>query len=884
MTMLPSSALFRTIFDSTFQFIGLLKPDGTLIAANQTALDFGGLTAEDVVGKPFWECHWWTISSETQAELRTAIQQAVQGTFIRYEVDVRGAGEHVATIDFSLTPVFDKAGNIIHLIPEGRDITNQKQTETLLAGVLMSSLDGIAVFRAVRDSDGKIVDFGWLFANPQVEVLLQRPIDTLIGQRLLDVLPGNRDLGLFDSYVQVVETGVPASHEFFYDHDNIQGWFQNTAVKLDDGFTVTFRDITQQKAAEEMRLALSAAQMGTWEIHLETQEITRSQSTDRLFGYIPDGTRRVIDDYMRQVHPDDVTRVAQAITYSITQQAEHTVEYRIIQPDNRVRWVVSRGNVVLDAAGQPVRLVGALTDITKRKQTEEALHESEARYRHLANAIPQIVWTSAADGTQEYLNQRWTEYTGISFEESRGGNTQQAIHPDDQERAQTAWNVSQQNDTPYEAELRLRRFDGLYRWHLARSIPIRDATGTVIRWFGTSTDIHAQKEAEAAQREAKEAAETAQQMQSAFLANMSHEIRTPLTSMIGFATLLTQSLAGKERTLAQRIEEGGKRLLETLNAVLMLARLEANRVEITLEALSVATEVQEIIPLYQRQAEAKGLVLALDVLPAAHTAHVRLDRGALTSIIQNLIANALKFTEQGSIMVIVDADTADPPWVHISVEDTGVGIAPPSLPHLFDTFRQGDVDATRTQSGIGVGLAIAKQLTEKLGGTISVTSTLGYGSRFTVSFPCTEADSTQLVTQWEETVPMEHIRKHVLLVEDNADTQMLMEELLEHAWALTVAANGQEALAVAQERLDTTGQPFDAILMDIHLGGGLNGIDVLTALRALREYQTVPIAALTAYALPEDRERFLKMGFDAYLSKPFTADELFDLLAHLLPM
>lgn len=1020
---------FRTIFDSTFQFIGLLEPDGTLIEANQTALDFGGLTTADVIGKPFWECAWWTISPETQARLQAAIQQASHGEFVRYEVDVLGLAGRVVTIDFSLKPIFDGSGHVTRLIPEGRDITDQKRSEALLSSVLMSSLDGIAALKSVRDAQGTIVDFEWLLVNPQAEALLKCSAEDMIGKRLLETLPGNRDLGLFDAYVRVVETGVPTNHEFYYDHDSIQGWFQNTAVKLGDGFAVTFRDVTEQKEAEEMRLALAAAQMGTWEINLSTQEVIRSHSLDRLFGYVPGGKRRTLDSYTQRIYADDKARFSEALLPYDRQPTNHEVEFRILQPDGGVRWVVARGQVVLDADGHPARLVGVLTDISERKQAEEELRASEARaqrnlaelqaiyatapvglcfvdtnlrfvsinqnlaefnglpvaatigrtlrevlptiadviephyrqaiqtgeplmdreihgtlarmpgvertclisyypvknaqgmvlgvnvvvqditarkraeewlraseerYRHLADAMPQIIWISDASGAIEYLNQRWMQYTGMTLQQSHTEGTTTAIHPDDRERVRATWQVALQAGIPYEVELRLRRVDGVYRWHLARSIPICDATGAIVNWFGTSTDIHTQKEAEVALQEARDAAEAAKQMQSTFLANMSHEIRTPLTSMIGFASLLARKLDGKSRVQAQRIEEGGKRLLETLNAILMLAKLEAGRVEVELEDLHLAAELQEVVKFYQKQAEEKGLLVAFDVTPRATTARARLDRGALTSIVQNLFSNAIKYTEQGSIIVTVDAHAgaaqhlrangsgATAGWVSVHVEDTGVGIDPAFLPHIFDAFRQENPDASRSQLGSGLGLSIAKQLAEKMHGTITVESRLGHGSRFTVSFPLAATPANAPIPANSAATAQVPVRYHVLLVEDNPDTQMLITELLESQYALTVVTQAQEALAAAQHILDGAGHPFDAVLMDINLGGGLSGTDVLTALRATRAYQGVPIAALTAYALPGDQERFLQAGFNAYLRKPFTVEELLDLVSRLV--
>jgi CheY-like chemotaxis protein len=376
---------------------------------------------------------------------------------------------------------------------------------------------------------------------------------------------------------------------------------------------------------------------------------------------------------------------------------------------------------------------------------------------------------------------------------------------------------------------------------------------------------------------------------------MSHEIRTPLTSMIGYASLLARRLEGKPRSQAQRIEEGGKRLLETLNAVLMLAKLEAGRVEVAFETIHVAAEVREVARLHQPQAEAKGLRMTVHVTPAATRVRAALDRGALNSILQNLISNAIKFTETGGVTITVDCDknlpsdsdldevAAPSGWVHIHVADTGIGIAPAFLPHIFNAFHQESSGMSRLHDGIGLGLAISQQLAEKMQGTITVVSEKGQGSRFTVSFPQVLAEEPEDQSGPAELVAGSQSPCHILLVEDNEDIRKLLEALLEDRCLLTAVTNAGEAQEVVHDLMDTLEQTFDAVLVDVHLGGGPSGTDLLRILREIPAYRDVPIAALTAYALPGDRERFLQAGFDAYLRKPFTADELTEFTAQLLP-
>lgn len=250
-------------------------------------------------------------------------------------------------------------------------------------------------------------------------------------------------------------------------------------------------------------------------------------------------------------------------------------------------------------------------------------------------------------------------------------------------------------------------------------------------------------------------------------------------------------------------------------------------------------------------------------------------------MLQNLIGNAIKFTQTGGIVVSVERSSDGKVLVHVT--DTGIGISPEFLPHLFDSFSQESTGLARHYEGSGLGLSIAKQLAEKMGGTISVESVKGEGSRFTISFPLSAAppeNGTEAVPSEPSSEDLSH--KRLLVVEDNEDTRLLMESLLESMCTVEVKARAVEAVARARTAAEVEERPFDAILADINLGTGPSGYEVLRELRTVPAYREVPIAAVTAYALPGDREKLLAEGFDAYLGKPFTAEELISLVEHLL--
>ncbi len=514
----------------------------------------------------------------------------------------------------------------------------------------------------------------------------------------------------------------------------------------------------------------------------------------------------------------------------------------------------------------------------------EELEDKARRQRIILETSAEGIIVTDGQGIIETFNRAAQRIFGYTAEEVKGRNVNMLVFRDEHDKGANG-QVSFEDAGRWRLlgnghEVTGRRKNG-ETFPISLSLSSFELGGEK-KYAGFLQDITRRKQYEQTLHEAKLSAEAANKAKSAFLANMSHEIRTPLTGIIGFASLLARQVSGKHKKYSQLIESSGVRLKETLNSVLDLAKLEAKRVEVQLGLLQVHTEAQEVVQFFQTQAQHKNLTLDFRVDPESEDACARLDRGAFSSILHNLIGNALKFTETGGVVVSVEADAER---VHVHVTDTGVGIDPSFMPHLFDVFRQESTGLSRSHEGSGLGLSITQRLVVLMDGEISVESEKGQGSTFTVSFPLAHAEETRpgLEVLGVDEARKAHssmllsgqVKPRVLLVEDNENTQFLIENLLEDAYALTVVSNAEDAL------LEAFNTEYDLVLMDINLGEGANGADVLRELRAMPTYSTVPIAALTAYALPGDKERFLEMGFSAYLSKPFNAEELLTLAARM---
>lgn len=396
-----------------------------------------------------------------------------------------------------------------------------------------------------------------------------------------------------------------------------------------------------------------------------------------------------------------------------------------------------------------------------------------------------------------------------------------------------------------------------------------------------ASDQTEQERARAEAAAARTHAETMQALQTTFLNNMSHELRTPLVALTGFLELLEEDEldSTERREVVGSLRRSALRLHRTLDALLDLARLESGRPDLRPEPVPVATVVHEALPPFREEARRKGLVLDLRV---GEPARALIDRAALHRIVTALVSNAVKFTAAGRVDVEVGADSHR---VFVRVRDTGPGIPPDFLPHLFAPFRQGSSGLGREHEGTGLGLTITKRLVDLMGGRIMVESAPGEGTTVTVAFartwatPTPDGDGATAVAEapppgLPPTITPLAARPRALVVEDNADTARLMERLLANAFTVERAADGREALEMACRTW------YDLVLLDINLGPGLDGISVLRRLRALSAYAYVPVVAVTTYTAPGDRERFLAAGFNAYLPKPFDRKALRTAVEH----
>ncbi|MEG3898031.1 MULTISPECIES: PAS domain S-box protein [unclassified Microcoleus] len=512
------------------------------------------------------------------------------------------------------------------------------------------------------------------------------------------------------------------------------------------------------------------------------------------------------------------------------------------------------------------------------------LHESEARFRALADNIAQLAWMTDATGGIFWYNQRWFDYTGTALEEMQGWGWQQVHHPEHVDRVVEKFRRCIETGELWEDTFPLRGKDGSYRWFLSRAVPIRDDGGKVLRWCGTNTDITDRKLA-AAERErllarekaAREEAERANRVKDEFLAVLSHELRTPLNPIVGWAKLLQSNILTpeKQRYALETIERNAKLQTQLIEDLLDVSGILQGKVSLNIVPVDLAGAIGPAIETVRLSAQVKSIQISTQFAP--HLGPVLGDAGRLQQVVWNLLSNAIKFTSPGGkIEIVLDRVDTD---AQITVTDTGKGIDPDFLPYVFDYFRQADSTFTRKFGGLGLGLAIVRHLVELHGGTVKSDSPgEGQGATFTVRIPLmpVQPQTSPAAPAPEQSFNLSGIR--VLAVDDDADARDLVVFLLEDCGAsVTAVANAADALAVLTQSVP------DLLLSDIGMPD-TDGYMLLRQVRALPPEQggLVPAIALTAYAGEINYQQALAAGFQRHISKPLDPNKLVQAMLDLL--
>jgi PAS domain S-box-containing protein len=661
-------------------------------------------------------------------------------------------------------------------------------------------------------------------------------------------------------------------------------------------------DITKQIKLRDEQLLL---QRVLEEKNLTLQEILRQMPAGIIVLSVPTGVLLMSNDLGRQIleqNPElrksaDFSRVGSEAAGVPPGTAANFAGRRLMLGEKFYEDIIAcknpQGQIILvELSAAPVRnsagdiIAGILvfSDVTRRRQVEESIMKSKERLDLVARCTSHVVWEWDLNTATVWRNENAVRFFGGGSGDEPDSYDwwSRRLHNDDRDRvlASVARSIKDR-DQQWTEEYRLRRIDGSYANVEDKAAIVMNDFGEPIRVVGAFADISVRKEAEERLRAASLAADFANQAKSQFLANVSHEIRTPLGVIMGFADFILDpdQTIEESRSCAATIRRNSEQLLLLIDELLDLSKIEADHLHLETLPFSVHDLFNELYSLLNFKARSKGIELVIqldDMLPK----WIESDPLRIRQVLINIIGNAIKFTQKGSVTVLVKAlDQQDrhlPVTFCISVKDSGIGISAEQGKNLFLPFMQADNSMTRKYGGTGLGLALSRRLARLLHGDVSLQeSTPSQGSTFMITFEAKSVDGREdAETKAATKLGLVHsgeplLGVRVLLVEDALDNQVLVTRLLKRAGAVVVvASSGQEGV----ERAKT--EHFDIVLMDIQMPGNLDGYEATAALRKIGFQK--PIIALTAHARPADRERSIQVGFNDHLTKPIDRNMLLE--------
>lgn len=891
------------------QGVVITTPDQRVISVNDAFVRQTGYSSDEMLGKTCLILQGPATKRETMEALHLAINErrAFSCEILNYRKD-----QSMFWSEWKITPAFDEQGQLSHFIGVMQDITERKMA---MESVLQSKHDLLEAEQSTHVGH-------WVWEASTDKITWS---DEMV--RIWRRAPEEYKGDLFEMirrtvYPEDQETVIATCKEAFEDREDYQpfeyriylpdGSLRNiwakTGRKQKDArgrivrLTGTVQDITERKRAEEerrlidarMEHAFGSSPIGMALIDIEGRFLRVNPVLCTMFGYTEEDLLN--HDWRRFAHPEDVNIDRPQIAQLLTGEIEtYEVHKRYFHKNGTGIWLQVNVSLVRDAFGVPVNFVTQIQDITQRLI-------SEAQLNQLSQAVEQsteAIIITDVHGNIEYVNDTFVAKTGFERSEVLG-QTPKVLNsgqtPD--EIFSQLWQTIGEGKT-WKGELINRRKDGSLSVEYATISPLRQSDGTITHFVSTQEDINEKKKlGEELDRHrhhleelvvsrtkelaiARELAEAANRAKSNFIANMSHEIRTPMNGVLGMTYLaLTGATDPKQRDYLQKIHLSGQHLLHIVDDILDFSKIEAGKMAIEGIDFSLDELMGKLSAIMNTKVAGRQLSLSIQIEPDVPK-HMHGDPHRLSQILINYTNNAIKFTEKGEIAVRVKKinDTPSGWLMRFEVQDPGIGMNEQQQSKLFQSFEQADSSTTRKYGGTGLGLAISKQLAILMGGEVGVESIEGVGSTFWFSALIEQpkaiiVDEAQVPVQINAAYHLARLNQRrnpirILLVDDNEFNQQVGSELLmEKGCQVLLAGDGEQAVNMVQL------EEFDCVMMDIQMPV-MDGLEATRQIRAMPRFSELPIIAITANAMNEDRIHCLAAGMNDFVPKPFPPDVLY---------
>jgi PAS domain S-box-containing protein len=877
----------RTLVQSASHMLVVMGLDRTILWVNKAWETRTGYALDEVRGHnpgQFLRC------PDTGPDVGPTLRREMEaGRRVRVDMLCESRDGERYWLNIDVQPTYGPDGAVDGFVAVHTDITERKiQEQAAIAARnrLQATLNAMPDIVVELDSQGRFIA-----VHASDSDLLLQPAHTLIGQPLEAVLRAEvAQLGR-TIMADVDATGVVRGHRYQLQTSGGMRWFELSASARppeapggDPGYVVVARDISGLHEAEaalreantRYDLAVTGSLMAIWDNDIASKQLYFSPRLNEIIGGPPGDWAGPTADFMERLHPEDRARIEAATGHHLSTDEPYNQEMRVRDERGGYVHVRVRGKAIRDESGKAVRMAGSLLDITAEREAEAQARRLGVRAQIALKAGRLGVWEQ--DGSTGLVSMDATlaelmDRPGLADTPMPPTDAWAFTHPDDIEKTTELLRgliVGEVDEI--QSEHRILKRDGSPVWILAQvGVVGRDAAGKPLRIVGITQDLTERKAAELRLKELLDAAEAASAAKSQFLANMSHEIRTPLNGVLGMAQLMElTSLDSRQRSYVETIRASGRALQAVIEDILDISRIEAGKLTLSPEPSLTGDIVVQALASVAGDVARKGLKIVTDIDPALETP-VKVDAQRLVQVLTNLISNAVKFTPQGEIAV--RARALPHGWIRLEVRDTGPGLDRALQVRVFERFSQADMSPSRAHGGAGLGLAIARELTELAGGRIGVESEPGQGALFWVEQPAPPCGPVEPEQAEAPTPPPPGPARRVLVVEDNPVNRAVATGMLHEAGFVVCEA---ECAADALDYLREGG--VDAMLLDLHMPG-MGGDEALRRIRAGEAGPPdLPVFIVTADVTKDARDRLDRLGADSFFAKPVDGPALVNAL------
>ncbi len=874
--LLASEIKFRSFFENSMDAILLTISDGRILSANPAACKMFGYSEEEFIELGRSGVVDITDPRLTALLSKRSLDKKVLGelTFIR-KGGVRFPGE-ISSAVFKNLDGLEYTSMII------RDITERKHAEDKLRNSeerFKIIFDSAPDAYYLSDLKGNFID-----GNISAEKLLGYSKNELIGKSflMLNLLSPNQ---LFKAAKLLAKnllgqaTGPDELVLTRKDGSKVVVEISTHPVKIKDQTVVLgiARDITDRRRAEEtlrvseerFRHSFDYAAAGICIVGVDEKFQRVNKAFSEMIGYEEDELKNLT--FSDITHPHDLAvGISQKKAMLAGEINNMSFEKRYIRKDKRIIWAYVSASLIRGINHKPQFFIIQIIDITERIQSEEEL-------RKLSRAVeqsPVSITITDHDGNIEYINPKFTEVTGYSFDEVKGENMRilkSGYHQ--REFYEELWDTIL-SGKDWKGEFYNKKKNGELFWEDGIVSPIVNENGDITHFIGIEEDITEKKKMIEELITAKDVAEKSNSLKDAFIANISHEIRTPINGILGMTNLIKETyspnMTDEEEEYFTAIDRSCDRIIRTTDLILNYSQLETGTFTFIPKQIELSSICMDLVSKYIVSAKSKSLSLLFENKVGRTV--ISADEYSITQVISNLIENAIIYTKSGFVTVKLYQNPQNE--ILLDVIDSGIGISGEYLNHIFESYRQEQMGYSRSYEGLGLGLALVKKILDLHNAAISVESKKGEGTTFTINFGKSLqnvevlTEKQNIVTKVEATSTK--IDRMVLIVEDDGINQTIIKKYINKKYNSLIADSHDSVMEILKKN------KVDLILMDISLQGSKNGLEITKELKALKEYKHIPIIAATAHAFESDQIAASEAGCDDYLTKPFSRDQLLE--------